>query len=42
MTEGLREPLSFIGDLAGMAPDDVRRVMGQNLRELLEPQPVRA
>jgi predicted TIM-barrel fold metal-dependent hydrolase len=40
--EGLREPLSFVDDLADLAPDDVRRVMGQNLRDLLEPQPAGA
>jgi predicted TIM-barrel fold metal-dependent hydrolase len=37
--EGLAVPLSFLGDLEGMEPDAVDRIMGGNLRALLTPQP---
>jgi predicted TIM-barrel fold metal-dependent hydrolase len=38
--EGLREPLSFLDDLGGLSAQDVQRVMGENLRDLLERRPV--
>jgi predicted TIM-barrel fold metal-dependent hydrolase len=37
--EGLAEPLSFLDELAGFAPDEVRSVMRENGRRLVEPRP---
>jgi predicted TIM-barrel fold metal-dependent hydrolase len=37
--EGLREPLDFLDELAGFAPDDVRRIMRDNALSLSERRP---
>ena len=36
--EGLAQPLSYAETLAGFAPADVRKIMGENLKGLLEPR----
>jgi predicted TIM-barrel fold metal-dependent hydrolase len=33
--EGLAEPLSFVGELAGLSHDDVELIMGRNLERLM-------
>jgi len=38
--EGLADPVSFIRELDGLAPDVVEKIMGGNLRTLLTPHPV--
>lgn len=37
--EGLGDPVSFARDLEGLADDVVAKIMGENLRALLEPAP---
>ena len=37
--EGLEEPLSYAGTLAGFDADDVRKIMSANLQGLLQPRP---
>jgi predicted TIM-barrel fold metal-dependent hydrolase len=37
--EGLEKPLSYAETLAGFDARDVRKIMGENLRGLLEPRP---
>lgn len=37
--EGLAVPLSYLDDVASLEPEAVQRIMGGNLRALLEPQP---
>ena len=34
--EGLRHPLDYVGDLAGFAPHEVRAIMRDNPRKLVE------
>jgi predicted TIM-barrel fold metal-dependent hydrolase len=38
--EGLGDPVSYVEDLGDLDDATVRRIMSDNLRELLEPQPV--
>ena len=34
--QGLRHPLDYVGDLAGFAPHEVRAIMRDNPRKLVE------
>jgi predicted TIM-barrel fold metal-dependent hydrolase len=34
--EGLSDPISYVDDLAGLADDDIRRIMGGNMCELFK------
>jgi predicted TIM-barrel fold metal-dependent hydrolase len=38
--EGLAEPIAFVNELVDFAPDDQRRIMGGNLKALLEGAPL--
>jgi predicted TIM-barrel fold metal-dependent hydrolase len=33
--EGMSDPLSYVDEIAGLADEDIRRIMGRNMRELL-------